>query len=85
MSENRPVPCGRETDILSSVTAMYRINPLRDPRWAEMVERHRLRVIHRDGSKRIGTYGYEPVVAALTKGRPHEAAWFAVVCSAASR
>jgi CelD/BcsL family acetyltransferase involved in cellulose biosynthesis len=47
------------------VTAIYAIDPLRDPRWAEMVERHpRASVFHTPGWLEAlrRTYGYEPVV-----------------------
>src|SRR5215470_3524849 len=44
--------------------AIYAIDPLRDPRWAEMVERHpRASVFHSPGWLEAlrRTYGYEPV------------------------
>src|SRR5215467_1497975 len=44
---------------------MYRIDPLLDPRWTEMVERHpRASVFHTPGWLEAlrRTYGYEPVV-----------------------
>ena len=47
------------------MTAIYAIDPLRDPRWAEMVERHpRASVLHTPGWLEAlrRTYGYEPVV-----------------------
>ncbi len=45
--------------------AIYAIDPLRDPRWAEMLERHpRASVFHTPGWLEAlrRTYGYEPVV-----------------------
>jgi len=45
--------------------AIYRIDPLRDPRWVEMVEKHpRASVFHTPGWLEAlrRTYGYEPVV-----------------------
>ena len=48
-----------------SVMAIYRIDPLRDPRWAEMVEKHpRASAFHTPGWLEAlrRTYGYEPVV-----------------------
>ena len=69
------------------MTAIYRIDPLRDPRWAEMVEKHpRASVFHTPGWLEAlqRTYAYEPVAyttsppgANLTNG--------VVLCRVASR
>jgi len=51
------------------VTTAYRIDPLRDPRWAEFVERHpQASVFHTPGWLEAlrHTYGYEPVAYTTT-------------------
>src|SRR5437660_276344 len=51
------------------LTTAYRIDPLRDPRWAELAERHpRASVFHTPGWLEAlrRTYGYEPVAYTTT-------------------
>ena len=51
---------------------MYRIDPLLDPRWTEMVERHpRASVFHTPGWLEAlrRTYGYEPAVYTTSPAR----------------
>ena len=54
--------------------AIYATDPLRDPRWAEMVERHpRASVFHTPGWLEAlqRTYGYEPVVYTTSPPRTY--------------
>src|SRR5437667_12869495 len=63
----------RPGELNQAVATIHSLDPLRDPRWPEFVERHpRASIFHTPGWLEAlqRTYGYEPVV--FTTSRPGE-------------